>query len=82
MPAAVLVSVPKKRIKRAVKRNRIKRLIRETYRLNKSSFLSFLEEKDKGVLITFLFVGNESASYAEADAAMKKALEILIEKCL
>lgn len=35
-PAKVLVSVPKRNFKRAVDRNRIKRLMREAYRRNKS----------------------------------------------
>ena len=35
VPASILISVPKKRFKRAVKRNRVKRQIREAYRKNK-----------------------------------------------
>lgn len=80
MHASILISVPKKRFKRAVKRNRMKRLIREAYRQNKSSFIHFLEEHNKGVLIAFLFSGNELASYSEIETAIKKALKILQEK--
>lgn len=35
VPVSILISVPKKRFKRAVKRNRVKRQIREAYRKNK-----------------------------------------------
>ena len=37
-PNAVMVSVPKRNFKRAVKRNLLKRRIRESYRLNKEIF--------------------------------------------
>ncbi|MCC8146513.1 MAG: ribonuclease P protein component [Bacteroidales bacterium] len=80
MPAAVLVSVPKKRFKHAVTRNRIKRLIREAYRLNKLSFLQFLEQKDKGALIAFIYVGKDVCSYKDMEGAMKKALNTLQDK--
>jgi ribonuclease P protein component len=39
-PAKILISVPKKNLKRAVDRNRIKRLIREGYRHKKDILLS------------------------------------------
>lgn len=81
MRASVLVSVSKKRFKSAVKRNRIKRLIREAYRLNKNALLSFLEEKDQGVLIAFIFVSKEMCGYHDIEAAMQKALGILKERC-
>ena len=38
-PVQVLISVPKKRFKRAVDRNLLKRRIRELYRIHKSEFL-------------------------------------------
>jgi len=36
LPIKLIISVPKKQIKKAVNRNYIKRIIREIYRLNKS----------------------------------------------
>ena len=78
--AAVLISVSKKRFKQAVKRNRIKRLIREAYRLNKQALLQSLREKEKGLLIGFLFVGNELPEWKTIDGAMVKALDSLINE--
>ena len=72
--AAVLISVPKKKFKQAVKRNRIKRLIREAYRLNKQTLLQSLREKEKGLFIGFLFVGNELPEWEAVEGAMVKAL--------
>ena len=77
---SVLISVPKKKIKHAVKRNRIKRLIREAYRLNKSSLIRHCLEKESGLLIAFLFIGNELCRRGEMEPAIRKALGILKEK--
>jgi len=77
--AVVLISVPKKRFKQAVKRNRVKRLIREAYRLNKQIFLQKLQEKEKGLLIGFLFVGNELPDWQSIETAMKKVLNFFSE---
>jgi len=77
---SVLISVPKKKIKCAVKRNRIKRLIRETYRLNKMSLIQYCREKETNMLIAFIFIGNELSRWKEMEAAMQKAFHILKDK--
>jgi len=79
-PISILVSVPKKKFKRAVKRNRMKRLIREAYRQKKDSLIRHCLEKESGLLIAFLFVGNELCLWKEMETAMEKALNILKEK--
>ena len=43
--ASILISVSKRRFKRAVKRNRVKRQIREAYRVNKHELLNAFAEK-------------------------------------
>ena len=56
----VLVSVPKKHFKRAVKRNRVKRQVRESYRKHKSFVtLRVNEQTDKQLLIAFIWLSNE-----------------------
>jgi len=77
---SVLIGIPKKKIKHAVKRNRLKRLIREAYRLNKASLIQHVREKESGLLIAFLFVGKGGCDRKEIEAAMQKALTILKEK--
>jgi ribonuclease P protein component len=78
--AAVLVGVSKKKFKRAVRRNRVKRLIREAYRLNKQLLLESLQEKGKGLLIGFLFVGNGLPDWKTVETAMVKALTALAQR--
>ena len=79
-PVQVMVSVPKKRFKRAVKRNRIKRLIRETYRLNKQSFVENLIEKQLQIQIAFNYVSDEELDFVAIEKKMKIALQKLNER--
>ena len=52
--AKILISVPKKNIKNAVDRNRIKRLIRESYRLQKSiTNKIILHNKNLAILLVY-----------------------------
>ncbi|GHT76174.1 ribonuclease P protein component [Bacteroidia bacterium] len=80
IPVSVLVSVPKKRFKRAVKRNRIKRLIREAYRLNNNELNEFLQANGKGLFIAFIYISNELHNFSTIERTMKKVLTGLKEK--
>ena len=66
----IMVSVPKKHFKRAVKRNLLKRRIREAYRTQKDLL------NHNGTDILFYFNSNEIAEYdtvrAEVGAILKK----------
>lgn len=76
--AQILISVSKKRFKRAYKRNRLKRLTREAYRLNKHEFLSHLKARDKNLAVAFIYLPAEILTYADVEKGMKKALKKLI----
>lgn len=78
--ASILVSVSKKKFKRAVKRNRVKRLIREAYRLNKVDYLHLLKLSSKRADIAFLYLKNELPDYTEINKAIIKAITILSGK--
>jgi ribonuclease P protein component len=78
--ARVLISVPKKKFKRAVKRNRIKRLIRESYRLNKQQLIDRLNERGLQVQFAFNYVADDELDFATFDKKMKMALTKLSEK--
>jgi len=79
---AMMVSVPKKKIKRAVKRNRIKRLVRESFRLNKAGFCTICEKYNIHVDIAFLYLKNELCEYQEIEKAVQKAINLLENKIL
>ena len=78
--SSVLVSVPKKRFKRAVKRNRLKRLMREAYRLNKQLLIEKLIEKQMQIHIAFNYVSDEELDFAGIEKKMKLALQKLADK--
>ena len=77
---SILISVPKKRIRRAVKRNRIKRLIREAYRLNKKEILTLYKEKGKHLHLAFLYISDDIKPFNDINKAVRKALEIIRKK--
>ena len=78
--ASLLVSVSKRRFKRAVKRNRVKRQIREAYRLNKQPLLEALAEKDLRLALAFIYLSDELTDSTVIAEKMKIALVRIVEK--
>ena len=77
-PPQVLVSVSKRAFKRAVDRNRLKRLIREAYRLNKYR----LAEQPGGhqvALLGIIFTGKEKCELALVEKKLISALNRLLD---
>jgi ribonuclease P protein component len=77
--ASILVSVSKKKFKRAVKRNRVKRLVKEAYRLNKGVYQDLLRSEDKRIDIAFLYLKKELPVYTEIEKAILKTVAVLSE---
>lgn len=73
-PARMAISVSKKRFKRAVKRNYIKRLTREAYRLNKPEFYANITP-GRTIDILFIYLDNNLPAYAKTEKAIKSALQ-------
>jgi ribonuclease P protein component len=72
----VLTSVSKRRFKRAVKRNRVKRLIREAYRLNKHLLSGSINGK---LILGFVFIGTDLPEYKSVEKSMIYTLTKLAE---
>ncbi len=72
IPLSILITVPKKRMRSAVDRNRMKRLAREAFRLNKHLFFA------QGNLdVAFVSVADTPCEYAVVEKGMLKALKEL-----
>ena len=76
----VLISVAKKRFKKAVDRNRIKRLIREAYRLNKTELKDLSTQKQQQINLAILYQCNEMLNYQAIEADLQNCLVKLIYK--
>lgn len=79
-PASVLISVSKRRFKRAVRRNRVKRQIREAYRKHKPSLLALLSQKGTQIAVAFIYLANELIDSSVIEARMETALIRIAEK--
>lgn len=77
---SILVSVSKRRFKHAVDRNKVKRLLKESYRLNKVNLLNKLAEKNKHLAIAFIYLSTDIYSYEEVESRMIKLLTYVCEE--
>ena len=78
--ASILISVSKRRFKRAVKRNRVKRQIREAYRVNKPELLNILVERKCRLAIAFIYLSDQLVESSIIEDRMRIALVRITEK--
>lgn len=81
-PVSILVSVSKKRFRRAVKRNRVKRQIREAYRKNKQHLLDVCDQQGQQMAVAFIYLSDELVSSTVIEEKMKVLLARMAEKML
>lgn len=80
-PVRILVSVSKKHFKRAVKRNRVKRQIREAYRIRKHELEEVVARlDDKTLSVAFIWLADELQPTSTVEDRMGKLLQRLTEK--
>ncbi len=75
MSAEILFSTPKKFLKRANKRNKVRRRMREAYRLNKQLLLA--SENPRQIQAAIIYSSKEVLDYKTIENATKRILEIL-----
>jgi ribonuclease P protein component len=82
-PAGLLqagVGAPSRTFRKAVQRNRVKRLLREAYRLEKPNFLNQAALDNKRVNLFFLYTDASVLTQVEIQAKVKEALALLVTK--
>jgi ribonuclease P protein component len=71
-------TVSSKSFPRAVDRNRIKRLSRESYRTQKKELENLILKTQTGLRLFLIYTGREIVSYEEISEVMKQVLDKLI----
>ena len=79
-PVSILVSVSKRRFKRAVKRNRVKRQIREAYRKQKLVLTGEVQSRGLHLGIAFIYLADSLMPSAKIEEKMGIALRRIVEK--
>lgn len=79
-PVQAAFTVSKRNFKRAVKRNLLKRRMREAYRLNKSSLYEEITAKNLQIIIMFVYVGKDIAEFPSIEKGMLSSFKKLIGK--
>ncbi len=72
--AQIMISVPKRNFKSSVARNRLKRQIREAYRLQKQDFYDKLGASELHISVMVSYIAKEALPYADISAGVRKLI--------
>ena len=76
-PVQASFSVPKRNFKKAVDRNRIKRLYREAYRIEKESIY---QELKRPYVFMITFIGKKEPTFIEVQQKIREVLALFIQE--
>lgn len=73
----IVISIPKRIIKNATSRNRIRRQIKEIYRLNKAQLIEKYQAKNTGLALFLIYTGKESPTFGHLENKLKELISKL-----
>ena len=76
----IVTTVPKRNVKFANKRNRLRRQIKESYRLQKPEFYTELKAKNTNLALFLIYIGKEKEDYSFIDKKLKLLLTDLLKQ--
>ena len=79
-PLKIAISIPKKKVSNASKRNHIKRLIREAYRKKKFVLVEKLLKKNKSMNLMLIYTLPSILSFTEIEDKISLTLQRLVEE--
>ncbi|HRH68055.1 MAG: ribonuclease P protein component [Flavobacteriales bacterium] len=79
-PAQVAFAIPKRYMKLAVQRNRMRRLLREAYRLNKQAYHERLKTSGKQCAWLFIYQGRTPLTLADTQLKISRSLDRWLER--
>jgi ribonuclease P protein component len=79
-PVRAAISVPKRKFRRAVDRNLMKRRINEAYRLNKHMLYETLDQHQQKIQLIILLLSDEFIPYDQLEKKMREILRQLVNK--
>ncbi|RMD96097.1 MAG: hypothetical protein D6816_19390, partial [Bacteroidetes bacterium] len=78
-PVRVAFGVSRRNFKLAVQRNKIKRRMREAWRLHKHELYENLNAMEGQMALMIIYTGNEEKGFAEIEKSVKRAIRKLPE---
>ncbi|MBE6310454.1 MAG: ribonuclease P protein component [Bacteroidales bacterium] len=77
-PTQFLITIPKKKIRKAVKRVLLRRRVREAYRLNRNRLTPILNKQGKSIKVAFVYLSDEIADYDTINTKMQALMDKII----
>ncbi len=78
-PVQALFTVPKRNFKRAVKRNLLRRRIKEAYRQHKHELYNILQQEHKQLAVIIIYINHKEMTYNEIEEKLMLSLQKLIK---
>ena len=80
IPVQFALTVPKRAFPKATQRNRIRRQMREAYRLNKPYLFETLAQGEEQFAWMLIYIAKEGLPYLEMEKAMQKLIKRFIKQ--